>query len=230
MIILRMIHDSIKQKGLRRTIYRICNRLIGYAFDIKYRTNTTSHVRLKDLEIQSNNKERGVQYEPTNIIPLKKLFNNLKLPVHSVFVDLGCGKGRVLLIASEFGFKEVRGIEFSYELCNIAKKNWSNYKRKIGVETTFQIIESDVVDYTIKNDENVFFMFNPFDEVVLRKILENITVSLKTRSRKIWFVYRNPKHINIIAKYGGFVKLKELIFWGDDFMVYSNIVDEVNLE
>ena len=104
------------QKGLRWTIHRICNRLIGYAFDIKYRTNTTSHVRLKDLEIQSNHKERGEQYEPTNIIPLKKLFNNLKFPIHSVFVDLGCGKGRVLLIASEFGFKEVRGIEFSYEL------------------------------------------------------------------------------------------------------------------
>lgn len=147
-----------------------------------------------------------------------------------MLVNLGCGKGLVLFIASEFGFKEVRGIEFSQELCNIAKKNCSNYKRKTGIETTFQIIESDVVDYTIRNDENLFFIFNPFDDVVLCKVLENITASLKAYPRKIWFAYYHPKHNDIIVKYGIFVKLKEFIFYGEKFNVYSNVIDEVNID
>lgn len=230
MDIFRTIYDSIKKNGLRKTIIyeiipKICNRIIELAFDIKYGTDTTSHARLEDLKIESSNKERGVQYEPTNIMPLKRLFNNLKFPKDSVFVDLGCGKGRVLLVASEFGFKEVRGIEFSGELCTIAKNNCSNYQVKTGIKTRIQIVESDVVDYIINDDENVFFLFHSFNAVVLNKVLENITVSLTIQPRKIWIVYRNPEIGFIIAEHGSFDKLNEFVFWGDDFTVYSNIID-----
>ena len=68
------------------------------------------------------------------------LFKKLKIPDDKVFIDIGSGKGRVLLIAAEFGIKEVRGIEFSPVLCEIAKKNISIYKEKTKSKTAFKII------------------------------------------------------------------------------------------
>ena len=210
------VKKSLRRGGLWATIFKFYILIIDFYFDIKYGTDTIMLTKLDDLTIESDNKERGSHYEGTRVIPLRKLFNNIKLmiPVDSLFVDLGCGKGRVLLIASQFGFRQVRGVEFAHELCEIAKYNCAVYKSKTEVRTEFQIIESDVVDYVINTDENVFFMYNPFDEVVLRKVLNNITRSLKIEPRRAFIIYYNPKHGNFIEQHDNFVKSGDFDFWG----------------
>lgn len=220
---LQRLYNSLKRKGLTATISVILSHIIDYYFDMKYGTNTMSRSKLEDLKIESNYKERGGMYQATRALPLRKLFKNLMIPNGSVFVDFGCGKGRVLLIASAFGFKELRGVEFSPELCEIAQNNCSVYKDKTKGKAEFRIIESDVVDYIIKDDENVFFMFNPFDAVVLSKVIKNIITSLTRQPRKILIIYHNPVYGGIIENQGSFVKLEEFAFWGQDFAVYSNI-------
>jgi len=220
---LQRLKNSIRHQGLRTTIFKFYVLILDFFFDIKYRTDTCKLSKLDDLTIESDNKERGAIYQATRIIPLKKIFNSIKrmIPPNGVFVDFGCGKGRVLLIASQFGFKKVRGVEFAHELCEIAKNNCAVYKRKTKVRTEFQIIESDVVDYVIKNDENVFFMFNPFDEAVLSEVLNNIATSLTIQPRRILIIYYNPKYGNYIEQQDNFVKSGELLFWGYNFAVYS---------
>ena len=68
-------------------------------------------------------------------------------------------------MASEFGFKETGGIEFSSLLCDIAVKNCTMYKEKTQTNTNFFIVNSDVLDYRINGDEEVFFFANPFDDI-----------------------------------------------------------------
>lgn len=153
------IKNVLLQEGLMTAISRSYSILYDYWFDIRYRLDTCTFVPLEKLQIKSNNKNRDTMYQPSLIIILRKLFNKIQtmVPPDSVFLDFGCGKGRVLLIASEFGFKEVRGVEFSHDLCNIARNNLTTYKRRNGIcSKVFRIIESDVVDYCI-TDENVFF-------------------------------------------------------------------------
>lgn len=215
---------SLRQQGLWATIFKFYILIIDFYFDIKYETDTCRKIKLDNLTIESYNRERGVDYQVTRVVPLKKLFNNIKLmiPADSLFVDFGCGKGRVLLIAAQFGFREVRGVEFAHELCEIAKNNCAVYKAKTAVRTEFQIIESDVVDYVINTDENVFFMFNPFDEMVLRKVLNNIATSLKVQPRRTLIIYYNPKYGNFIEQHDNFIKSEDFVFWGYNFTVYSN--------
>lgn len=198
--------------------------IIDFFFDFIYRTDTRREENLDDLMIGSENKERGVRYEPTKVLPLRKLFKYIRLtiPVDGIFVDFGCGKGRVLLIASNFGFKEVRGVEFAHELCKIANNNCDVYKRQTAVRTEFKIIESDVVDYIINPDENVFFMFNPFDEIIMNKIIKNIATSLKTQPRRILIIYNRPKYSKVIEQQDKFVRLEECVFGGIRFALYSN--------
>lgn len=179
---------------------------------------------LRNLNISSRYKERGVRYEPARIVLLRKMFEDMKplLPDAGVMVDLGAGKGRVLLIASEFGFQKARGVEFAPELCAIARDNCTRYRKSTNTKTDFRIIESDEVGYAISAYENVFVMFNPFDDVVLGKVLENIASSLLKCPRKILIGYYSPQHNETIARHGIFIPEKDVTFWGHHFSIYSN--------
>jgi hypothetical protein len=217
------IRNSISALGMNTALSRAYVLIADCWFDIRYGTDTIKFSELKALTIKSANKGRGVEYQPTRILPLKKVLQQIQpmIPAGSVLVDLGSGKGRVLMASSEFAFREVRGIEFARELCDIARRNCESYRRARGTSTNIEIIESDVVDYPIKSDENVFFLFNPFDDVVLSRLLANIRRSLETASRKITIVYCNPKLNHVIEKQGRFPKVLDLHFWGYRFAVYS---------
>ena len=44
------------------------------------------------------------------------------------FVDIGCGKGRALLIASRWPFHQIIGVEFCQNLVHFVKSTWLNIK------------------------------------------------------------------------------------------------------
>ncbi len=215
---------TLVQHVLSMTIFKVYLLIVYFWFDIKHNTDTGGLIRLDDLSITSDNKPRGYRDQATMVIPLRQLFNHIKLmmPREGVFVDLGCGKGRVLLIASSYGFREVRGVEFAHELCEIAKRNCAVYKQHTTVDTDFQIIESDVVDYLINTDETVFYLFNPFDEVVLSEILDNIAASLEIRPRRILIIYFNPVCGDIIEWQDKSVELEECVVLGYRFALYAS--------
>jgi SAM-dependent methyltransferase len=224
MTILRRASNSFKRHGLRVSLIKLYVAFVDHWFDFRHGTDTCGWLLLQNLHISSNNKVRGVRYEPARIVLLRKMFECMKplLSTDGVMVDLGSGKGRVLLIASEFGFRETRGVEFAPELCAIARDNCARYKKSMNTKSDFKIIESDVVDYAISADENVFVMFNPFDDVVLGKVLENIASSLRKHPRKILIGYYSPEHNKTIARHGGFAPVEDINFWGYHFTIYSN--------
>ena len=45
------------------------------------------------------------------------------------FIDVGCGKGKGILIASNFNFKKIIGIEINKNIYNVCKQNLSNYSK-----------------------------------------------------------------------------------------------------
>src|SRR5208283_3490200 len=212
----------LKKNGLRYTSKRILSSSFDYLVDLKYGIDTFSWVELDDLKIDGNKKKRAKMYQPTCTLPLRELLRELNIPPGKVFVDLGCGKGLVLLVASEFGFKEARGIELSPVLCDIAIKNCAIYKEKTKAGTNFIVLMADVIDYCLNDDEDVFYLFNPFDEYVLEQALNNITASLQRRNREVLIIYRNAVYESIIKKNGNFTKMMDFSSWGWDFMVFSN--------
>ena len=98
-----------------------------------------------------------------------------------VFVDFGCGKGRILLAAAQFGFKRIEGVEFASNLCRIAERNVALYKTRTGLQTEFRIVASDAGKYEIPDDVDCFYFCNPFGEDVMRNTMRNI-VRLWTES------------------------------------------------
>ena len=216
-----LFFQSIKERGVPGTILVLFSYVVDFLFDLKYGTDTFSSVEVADLGVVNASTEHAEQYQLTHTLPLRKVLTALKIPPGRILVDLGCGKGKVLLTASEFGFKEARGIEFSPLLCDIARRNCSTYKNRTNTRTDFGIINSDVLDYGMKDDEDVFFLFNPFDGYILEQVLKNISDSLLRRKRKIWIIYNNAVHRELFDRWIKPTSILNFTFWGDEYAVFE---------
>jgi SAM-dependent methyltransferase len=168
----------------------------------KYGINTIRIDRLHHLKIESENLIHSSIYQGANYFVLEKAFNFLKnININNSIVDFGCGKGRILAVAAFYGFKNITGIDFSPELCNAAQKNIVSIKANYP-STNFSVICLDAVNYKIQKDTQVFFFFNPFDEVVTLAVAKNILASLKENQRRVYIVYVNPLHKEIFQSAG----------------------------
>jgi SAM-dependent methyltransferase len=100
------------------------------------------------------------------------------------FIDIGAGKGRALLLASEFGFRRIIGIELLPELAAVARDN----VRKFGIE----VICEDATNFVFPVEPAVVFLFNPLPQSSLRTFLGNLEQSLRQHPSPVYVVYANP--------------------------------------
>ena len=215
------LKTSIRDRGIRKSIIGAYSYFYDYMYDLKYGIDTHSWVDLDELDVNENQREHAVLYQATRVVPLKRLFKDLNLPKNHVFIDIGSGKGRVLLIAADYGFKKIKGIEFSKSLCAKAENNILRFRKKKKVATEIAIINIDAKDYQFEDDESVFFLFNPFDDIILKEVLDNIYISLKRHKRQIWMIYANAVHKNLIENTMNIVNSYSYNILEFDFMVYQ---------
>jgi hypothetical protein len=201
---LRTIYRAIKDTGLRNTLKTVRKSLLyrlyryrfesyhGRRFDRKSNLDTAESVYPPDLTIVSDNAHLGREYMATSVAVARSTLS--KLHRHNnlsdfYFIDFGSGKGRVLLIASEYNFKKVIGLEFAKELHEIARKNIKKYKSVNQKCFDVESVCADACDYDIPDEKCVFYFFNPFKSNVLLRVLGNIRRSYMNHPRKMYFIY-----------------------------------------
>ena len=168
----------------------------------KYGIDTIKIDRLGGEKIESEYLIHASIYQGSNYYLIEKAFEYLKNEkVNCGLLDFGCGKGRILVVAAHYGFKSITGIEFSRLFCIEAESNIEKLSANFPA-TEFNVICADASSYKIENFQNCFFFFNPFDEVVLLKVVKNILSSLKEFPRKIFIIYINPIHKEIFLSAG----------------------------
>lgn len=105
-----------------------------------------------------------------------------------VFVDLGCGKGRVIrFVASRRKLEKVIGIEIVPELAQIARSGVVN----VDLIAPVEVIEGDATSADLSQG-TVYYLYNPFGRKTLRKVLRNIRKTLDSNPRRIRIIYSNP--------------------------------------
>jgi len=125
-------------------------------------------------------------YVPTDFYILPSLLRYLNSD--DIVIDLGCGKGRVLwFVATRRKLRKVIGVEIDPALVQIARENMAKAK----LRTPVTIIEGDAARADL-SEGTVYFMFNPFGEETLRRVLENISSSLEDHPRSIRILYEHP--------------------------------------
>lgn len=121
---------------------------------------------LKRFEINSENIQNGVQFEPVNLSAFNSIISACPDNFEDWdFVDLGCGNGAAVRMAKEFGFKSYTGIDFAPELIVEAQSNFPF--------ASFHL--SDVVEYSMGPGKKFLFLFNPFGKEVLTTLLDQLS-------------------------------------------------------
>ncbi len=108
------------------------------------------------------------------------------------FVDLGCGKGRPLLVATEFGFSALTRVEFSPVLARVARSNAAVLSRAHPRRKPIEIITGDALAYRLPEEPLVIFLYNPFHEPLMAKLVDNIEASLRRQPRDLYLVHYKP--------------------------------------
>lgn len=168
----------------------------------KYHLHTTGFTNLDKLIIESPSVEDAQPYQGASYFLLENIFQFLKEQnANHNIIDFGSGKGRVMAVSAHYGFTDITGIEFSAELCMMAKKNLKETE-KLFPQAKFNIIHADASFYEIEKEAYVFFFFNPFNESVMKDVIRNINVSLKQYPRKVYIAYVNPVHKDLFEAAG----------------------------
>jgi 16S rRNA G966 N2-methylase RsmD len=171
-------------------------------FDWRHGVRTVGDANLANLTLVGNNADHGVFYHPAHPKFLRALFNSLKIDFPSyTFVDLGSGKGRALLVASEYPFSEIIGVEFAAELHEIASQNIQSYRSKTQQCKNVKSLNLDAVEFEFPLTPLVLYFFNPFRPPVLIPVLQRLQHSLDSHPREVTLLYETPYHGALIEQH-----------------------------
>jgi SAM-dependent methyltransferase len=116
------------------------------------------------------------------------------------FVDLGSGKGRVLLMASAYPFQRIVGVEFMPELHRAAQTSIANYSNDRQLCGKIETVCMDARDFQFPLEPLVVYLFNPFSESTFTHVLQNLRRSVEQTPRQVYIAYRFTEFENLLAQ------------------------------
>jgi hypothetical protein len=109
-----------------------------------------------------------------------------------VFIDLGSGKGRTLLMASDYPFRRILGVELLPSLHAIAQQNLLEYKSASQQCFALESICADATTFVFPAEPLVLYLFNPLPESGMRQVAANLERSLREHPGAVYVLYHNP--------------------------------------
>jgi SAM-dependent methyltransferase len=137
-----------------------------------------------------------------------------------VFVDIGSGKGRALLMAARHGFRNIIGVEFMPELHRAAEENIRKFGTSHPQAPQIQSACMNARDFQFPSGPLVVYLFNPFPEPVFAAVLSNLRESWRANSRPVFIAYRYPESERLLAESDWLEKIAGAEQW----VVYQNRV------
>ena len=149
---------------------------------------------LSDLDIKSPNWIEGLDYAAIEPERFHIVHSHFDIAFEDfTFIDFGSGKGRALLLASEFPFKRIVGLEFAQELHRAAEENIHNYRSENQKCRNIESRNVDFVDFPLPPDPLVLFFFHPCWARVMSEVLSGIRKSLLSNPRPLYIAYVAPE-------------------------------------
>jgi hypothetical protein len=220
------IASLLRDQGPRAILIKLWGRGLDAWYEWQKGIDTLSIRHLDSLTIHDGDSRLGHYYEGSRLMPLRCLIPKLQsmvLPT-SALVDCGCGKGKVLLVAGECGVAEIRGVEFATELCDIARSNWDKVFGRSESNSRCEILCSDILNYEIRDNDSMFFLFNPFEPQVLEALLQNIQASIQRTPRQIVIAaaFLSDTYAEVFDRFPCFTNKSEVVYWACRFSLFGN--------
>jgi SAM-dependent methyltransferase len=178
-------------------------------YDWEHRVNTTS------AAMSCRDRLLGVfhsPYQPTDAALFHEMLAALREQSHSdfhdfAFLDLGSGKGRTLLMASDYPFRRIIGVELLPALHQTAQENLNMYRSESQKCFTLESVCADATEFPFPDEPTVLYLFNPFPEAGLKRMIANLEQSLRAHPRAVYVLYHNPLLEHVLSETAAFSKI-----------------------
>lgn len=176
------------------------NRAVVHPFDLKYGTDTSGYLGPEDLAKGQPNDTFNYGYSAVAPSVFYEACRRWRETLPAVagkigaytFVDVGAGKGRALLLASELPFRRVIGIELNEELAHIAQRNVERWNRVRRTRAKVRVIQEDVLNFCWPRPPLLVYLYNPFDCSLVAHTAEKLSAGAASGSGLIDLLYLNP--------------------------------------
>jgi predicted RNA methylase len=195
-----------------------------HPFDQMHGVDTSGLVPAKHLVTGHANDEHVTAYYGVAPSILRSLIDQWRetIPPHPIssytFIDIGAGKGRGILVASEYRFRKVIGIELNPSLAAVARHNVAHWTHAHSEDFTaprlapIEVLEQDALDYELPATPTLIFLFHPFEAPVLRQLLRRIETHFAQRSPRrsepaLDLIYVNAECAPVLDRNPAFTQL-----------------------
>jgi len=215
-----MSNDGGRRQRLRRNMYEVVwhprlRSLLGrlpfirhiyngwerrHPFDLEHGVDTSGSVSAAECAPDAAMASQILPYAGSQ--PSIVRAGITSLPDHNryAFVDLGCGKGRALMVASEFPFARLVGVEISPDLAEIARRNAAVIARRDPRRAPIEIQVGDATALRPPAERVVYFMYNPFGRALMETLVDGLERQLANGLRHAFLVYYNPVYGGVLDR------------------------------
>jgi hypothetical protein len=177
----------------RRRLLEAQSRREGDEFDRAFGVDTAGLIFLDGMEVVGPNRDHGHAYLGVRPRDFRQLLGAIPVAHERyVFVDYGSGKGRALLLAAEWPFKAIVGLEFTPALHRIGETNIQTYQNPACRCGELRTLCMDAAEFEPPREPAILYFNNPFSAGVLSAVLERVQRSLEECPRDLWIGYQTP--------------------------------------
>jgi hypothetical protein len=179
---------------LRRLKRRKLAELSRDGFDAAHGTDTAAVLVGRELgPAVTRGGHLVVHYETTSEAAIRMALDGLAAGCDgSTFIDLGCGKGKPLLVAASYPFRRLVGVDISPVCVAVARRNLELYGPERIDPARVELLVGDAEDFAFPPGPLLVYLYNPFPGAVLERVIANLEASLRERPRPCAVVYVNP--------------------------------------
>ena len=183
-----------------RALSRRNDRMLGRIFDLRYGIST--------LPGDTPHPFYDNTHASTTYHQLSQMFRGLTVEPDDVFVDFGCGLGRVVCVAAQYPFAKVYGVEISSSAAARARSNIERLRSRAAGSIEIVCASAEEFDCRLAN---TFYFYNPFGEKMMAAMLANIKTAAEHSGRPIKIIYNYPMHKTLLDGSGWLSEKKVLI-------------------
>jgi SAM-dependent methyltransferase len=189
---------------------------LGRRFDRRHGVETTATLARDDLVgMPPDLREHAGEYAPSNIALFRRMIRKSGVdPSEFIFVDLGCGKGRIALAAADYPFKAIIGVEADAGLYRIAVDNLQRWRpRDHACRVSF--VHADARTAELPAGNLFIFMYSPFRGPVFQQVAERLAMVARDPGRAMIVAYSADWEANALERTGVFtrVRMPRRKFW-----------------
>ena len=182
-----------------------------HPFDARYGVDTSGLLWGERLDLSSEAGYWATGYygiAPSSFVPM---LEELALDWQRfTFIDVGCGKGRALMLALRFPFHRIVGVELAPELAATARRNLQTFQPEWRQAVPAEVFATDATTFPLPHEPTLLYLYHPFAAPIMRRFLAHLTASLREHPRELYLLYVNPELDSLILASTPLVRLWEL--------------------